>query len=183
MHKGKICEKAKLNSLSLKKNLLYSKHYSSSIKDESKLNITMVKRQIKNNDKITWLDNKMLSIIRKEVFRQQMELIDLANVYGLHSNALFKKQELMFNSLFFRIMAIDKLSKFSSSWTSGVDKIKLLNNKKNKDLYIKLLELIRLKVKYPNSYKASPVKKVWILKKNSKLRPLRIPLKIKHYNI
>ena len=40
-----------------------------------------------------------------------MELLNLADVYGLHSNELFRKQKLLFNSLFFKLIAIEKLSK------------------------------------------------------------------------
>jgi hypothetical protein len=55
----------------------------------------MVKRQLKNNNMLIWPDNKMLGIIREEVFKQQIELVHLANVCGLHSNELFKKQDLV----------------------------------------------------------------------------------------
>jgi hypothetical protein len=44
---------------------------------------------------LIWPDNKMLGIIREEVFKQQIELVHLANVCGLHSNELFKKQDLV----------------------------------------------------------------------------------------
>ena len=151
-----------------KKNLLQSKRYYSSVKDKSKLTTTVIKRQLKNNDSLTWPDSQTLGKIRKEVFRQQMELVSLANIYGLYSDKLFKKQEVLFSSLFFRIMAIDKLSKSSGARTPGFDK-------RDKNLYLKLLESIREKIKHPNIYKASPMKKIWIKKKKSnKLRPLSI---------
>ena len=141
-----------------KKNLLQSKRYYSSVKDKSKLTTTVIKRQLKNNDSLTWPDSQTLGKIRKEVFRQQMELVSLANIYGLYSDKLFKKQEVLFSSLFFRIMAIDKLSKSSGARTPGFDK-------RDKNLYLKLLESIREKIKHPNIYKASPVKKIWVPKK------------------
>ena len=60
-------------------------------------------------------------------------------MYGLHSNELFKKQLIFFNSLFFRRVAIDKLSKSSGSKTPGVDNIKLVGNKKDNNLLSELL--------------------------------------------
>lgn len=169
------CKGQKLNSLSLKENLPVYKRYYSTVKDESKSEKTAIKRQLKNNDKFNWPDNKTLSIIRKEVFKQQLELVSLANVYGLHSNELFKKQLILFNSLFFRIVAIDKLSKSSRSKTLGIDNIKLVSNKKDNNLLSELLESTRLEIKNPFKYKASPVKRVWVNKTNNKLRPLGIP--------
>jgi RNA-directed DNA polymerase len=202
VHGGKICEKAnapgntrdsinfilnkigcpvqyckgqKLNSLSLKKNLPFYKRYYSTVKDESKLEITAIKRQLKNNHKFNWPNSKTLNVIRKEVFKQQVELVSLANVYGLYSNELFKKQQILFNSLFFRIVAIDKLLKSSGSKTPGVDNIKLVGNKKDNNLLSELLESTRLQIKNPYKYKSSPVKRVGINKTNNKLRPLGIP--------
>jgi RNA-directed DNA polymerase len=77
--------------------------------------------------------------------------------------------------LFFKIIAIDQLSKSNGARTPGVDKIKLTSNKKDKDLYLKLLEYINNQIKDPNNYKASPVKRVWVAKTSGKLRPLGIP--------
>ena len=168
------CKGQKLNSLSLKENLPFYKRYYSTVKDESKLEKTAIKRQLENNDKFNWPENKTLNIIRKEVFGQQLELVSLANVYGLHSNELFKKQLILFNSLFFRIVAIDKLSKSSGSKTPGVDNINLVGNKKDNNLLSELLKSTRLQIKTPHKYKASPVKRVWINKTNNELRPLSI---------
>lgn len=169
------CKGQKLNSLSLKENLPFYKRYYSTVKDESKLEITAIKRQLKNNNKFNWPDSKTLNVIRKEVFEQQVELVSLANVYGFYSNELFKKQQILFNSLFFRIVAIDTLSKSSGSKTPGVDNVKLVGNKKDNNLLSELLESTRLQIKNPYKYKSSPVKRVSINKTNNKFRPLGIP--------
>lgn len=169
------CKGQKLNSLSLKENLPFYKRYYSTVKDESKLEITEIKRQLKNNNKFNWPDSKTLNVIQKEVFKQQVELVSLANVYGFYSNELFKKQQILFNSLFFRVVAIDKLSKSSGSKTPGVDNVKLVGNKKDNNLLSELLESTRLKIKNPYKYKSSPVKRVWVNKTNNKFRPLGIP--------
>jgi hypothetical protein len=85
----------KPNLRCLRKNPLYTTRYYSFVKDEPNLSTKMVKRQLKNNNMLIWPDNKMLGIIREEVFKQQIELVHLANVCGLHSNELFKKQDLV----------------------------------------------------------------------------------------
>lgn len=170
-----ICQGQKLNSLSLKENLPFSRRYYSTVQDESKLVKIAIKRQLKNNNCFIWPDNKTLTVIRKEVFKQQLELVSLANVYGLYSNELFKKQKILFNSLFFKIVAIDKLSKSSGSKTPGVDNIQLIGSKKDNKWLSELLESTRVQVKNPHKYKASPVKRVWVKKSKNKLRPLGIP--------
>ena len=70
----------KLNSQGLKENLFNFKRYFSSVADESKINLKKIKRQIKENNTLIWLDNKLLSEILKGVFKQQLELVNLANI-------------------------------------------------------------------------------------------------------
>lgn len=165
----------KLNSRGLKDNLINFKRYYSSVKDESNITLKKIKRQLKDNNMLTWPDNKTLGLIRKEVFKQQLELVNLADIYGLHNKKVYKKQKILFNSLFFKIIAIDKLSKSRRARTPGVDNLKLTSNKKDRDLCLKILESINNKIKYPHTYKASPVKRVWVPKSSGKLKPLGIP--------
>lgn len=165
----------KLNSRCLKENFINSKRYYSSVKDKSKITLKKIKRQLKDNSMFAWPDNKTLGQIRKEVFKQQLELINLADIHGLCSQEVYKKQKILFNSLFFKIIAIDKLSKSNGAEIPGVDNIKLTSYKKDKNLYFKLLESLNHKIKRPNTYKTSPVKRVWVSKSSGKLRPLIIP--------
>jgi retron-type reverse transcriptase len=134
-----------------------------------------IKRQLKDNNMLIWPDSKTLGFIRKEVFKQQLELVNLADIYGLQSKKVYEKQKILFNSLFFKIIAIDKLSKSSGARTPGVDNIKLTSNKKDKDLYLRILESINYKIKHPLTYRGSPVKRVWVPKTYGKLRLLGIP--------
>ena len=78
----------KLNSRCLKEYFIKSKRYYSSVKDELKLK--KIKRQFKNNNMPTWPDHKVLGLIRKKVFKQQLELVNIAEIYGLYSEEVFK---------------------------------------------------------------------------------------------
>jgi hypothetical protein len=71
---------------------------------------------------------------------QQMKLVKLAETHGYKSDQVTKYQEIMVNSLFFRIAAIDKLSRSKGSHTPGIDNISLTSRKEDADLYINLLQ-------------------------------------------
>jgi len=159
----------KLNSLCLGKNLLDRCYYSSA-RDESK----SIKRQLLEEVMFKWPNSKTLGEIRKDVFKQQLSLVSLAEKHGPSSHAVFKRQKILFNSLFFRIVAVDKLSKSKGSRTPGVDGISI-GHKKDPELLIRLLAVIRQVAKNPFDYKASPIRRVWIPKDGNDFRPLGIP--------
>lgn len=158
----------KQNSLCLRKNVL-KLCYHSSARDESK-----IKRQLLGEVTLKWPNSKKLSEIRKDVFKQQLGLVRLAEKHGLKSKEVYKKQKILFNSLSFRIVAVDKLWKSNGSRTAGVDGMKM-GRKKDPDLLVRFLNAIRQITRNPSRYKASPVKRVWIPKGEGNVRPLGIP--------
>lgn len=165
----------KLNSQCLRMNYQGSIRYYSSIKDKSYLDINEIKRLMKDDLIQYWPDNKQLSLLHKEVYKEQMELVNLANIYGVYSCEVYNKQYMNAKSMLFRIVAIDKLSKSSGSKTPGIDKMFLTNKKEDILIYIELLKWLKEVMKKPNSYEASSIKRIWIPKSNGKLIPLGIP--------
>jgi N-terminal domain of reverse transcriptase len=69
-----------------------------------------------------------------------MELVRLVETFGEQSYQVMNYQTLLVNSLFFRIVAIDKLSKSNGSKTPGIDKEHLESRKKDKLIFIELVE-------------------------------------------
>lgn len=149
--------------------------YYSTIKEESKLSIAEIKRLLIDNNVLNWPDNKVLGLIYSEVFKKQMNLVKLANVYGINSEIVHKEQLILSESLFFRIIAIDKLARSGGSKTPGIDKISFCSRKEDIGNYLTLVEWLREVIINPNDYNASPIRRVWIPKSNGKMRPLGIP--------
>lgn len=104
-----------------------------------------------------------------------MELVNKADIYGINSEEVYKEQLVLSKSLFFRIVAINKLSKSRGSRTPGIDKISFSSKKEDKSTYITLVEWLKDMIKDVNNYKSDPIRRVWIPKSNGKLRPLGIP--------
>lgn len=156
----------KLNLLCLSKSY-HSSTQHHNIKDES-----MIKR-FNDGVVLTWPNNIELTSIHKEVYEKQVELVNLAEINGYHSDMVFKQQLILMRSLMFRIVAIDKVTRSLGSRTPGIDNY--LVKKSDKNELISLVEWLKKVVQKPKGYESSPVKRVWIPKSNGKLRPLGIP--------
>jgi RNA-directed DNA polymerase len=162
----------KLNSLRLGRGKLNCLRHYSTVKDVDP--IKDLKRRLVSNS-LLWPSSTELTIIHNEVHNEQMKLVRLVETFGEQSNQVMEYQVLLINSLFFRIAAIDKLSKSSGSKTPGIDLERIVSRKEDESLFIELIEWLKIQIKYPSKYIAKPIKRVWIPKSNGKLRPLGIP--------
>lgn len=162
----------KLNSQCLRRGALHSLRYYSTVKDVNP--VRDLKRRLVGNN-LLWPSSTDLTIIHTEVHKEQMELVRLVETFGEQSSQVMNYQALLVDSLFFRIAAIDKLSKSSGSKTPGVDNVSLKSRNEEKTLLIELVEWLKVQILRPVEYKSSPIKRVWIPKSNGKLRPLGIP--------
>lgn len=69
-----------------------------------------------------------------------MELVRLVETFGERSNQVMNYQALLVNSLFFRIAAIDNLSKCSK--TPGVDNVSLKSSSRRNEEKSFLIDLV-----------------------------------------
>ena len=166
-----------MNSSRLKKILSFDTRNYTIVFRKSKLVEIAIKKQLKKNiNKLNWPSNKTLHIIKEEVFKQQLELVNLAHVYGLYSHKLFIKQKILLNSLFFIIVAIDTLWKSNWSKTFWIKNLKLISNKKDNNPLFELVKSTILHLKNPHLYRTSLVKKVLLKKTSNKYKLFEIQI-------
>jgi RNA-directed DNA polymerase len=132
-----------------------------------------------NDDRLScsireWPDIKTLLKLKKEVAQEQIALVGLAKLNGLHDESVKKRQSILLRSLKFRIIAVYKISKNKGAKTPGVDKISFHGDHLKKNFW-NIVEALKKITSHPKKYKPSPVKRVWIPKYKNKKRPIGIP--------
>ncbi len=108
---------------------------------------------------LTFLDKKIFHSVRKLQFRIAKALQE--NKF----NKVRKLCRILTNSYYAKLVAIFKVVTNKGKKTAGVDKVIWTKD----DIFSKALTLKR------RGYKPLPLKRIYILKKNNKQRPLGIP--------
>ena len=123
-----------------------------------------------------WPKNKLLVKFKQEVAQEQIALVDLAKIKGLHSEAVKRKQTILLRSLKFRIIAVHKISQTKGAKTPGINSLSFADDSyTNKKKCWNIVEQLREIILKPTKYKPLPVKRVWIPKTKYKKRPIGIP--------
>lgn len=123
-----------------------------------------------------WPNSKLLVKFKEEVTQEQIALVDLAKLKGLHSEAVKRRQTILLRSLKFRVIAVYKISKSNDAKTPGVDNISFIGDAyANKKKYWNITEQLKKIILNSKKYKPLPVKRVWLPKTRHKKRPIGIP--------
>lgn len=110
--------------------------------------------------------------IEAKVYKDQVELVELANKTGSTKNGdVLKLQRRLALKLEFRMLAVHKVLTNKGGKTSGVDEVIIEKDSQKWEI----VEWLREMVQRPDTYRASPVRRVYIPKANGKKRPLGIP--------
>jgi len=123
-----------------------------------------------------WPNNKLLVKFKREVTQEQIALVDLAKLKGLHDQAVKRRQTILLKSLKFRIIAVYKISQSKGAKTPGVDNISFTSDLNiNKKICWNMVEQLKEIVSDPKKYNPLPVKRIWLPKTKYKKRPIGIP--------
>jgi RNA-directed DNA polymerase len=128
-----------------------------------------------SNDKVknvTW-DGHKWNVIETNVHKNQMKLSEIAEKFGIYDKRVVKLQEAFALNLEFRLLAVHNVITNQGSKTPGPDGI-ILEDKNSKSNMVEELKNIIKRNKHV-TYKAGPIKRVFIPKKNGALRSLGIP--------
>lgn len=106
--------------------------------------------------------------LESKVFNEQRNLAYLAKKYGVKHRKVQRKIEVLIRSKSFREYAVTNVSNNPGSKTPGIDGFILQNKEQIYKMAEDLLDLLK-------KYKANPLKRVYIPKKEGKVRPLGIP--------
>jgi len=138
----------------------------------------------KNVHTLSW--PKEWTGIKERVRKKQMKLADLATTTSIYDPKVLSLQRKLILTLDFRQLAVHTVCTNQGSKTPGIDK-KILTNEWEKNQIVGIMKKI---LHEPNLYKATPVKRVLIPKRNGsfsrkhkgslekkkiKMRPLGIP--------
>lgn len=112
---------------------------------------------------------------KEMVEEKQIELVRLAEQYGLYDNRVYDRQLLLIRSLNFRKYTAWIILNKPGSQTAGIDKESVKPEDKE-EVFQSLVKFLRDMVYHPNKYQPSAIKRVWIPKpgKDEK-RPQGIP--------
>ena len=114
--------------------------------------------------------------MKSEVTQEQIALVDLAKLKGLHDKAVKRRQTILLRSLKFRIIAVYKISQSEGAKTCGVDNISFTSDLNvNKKICWNMVEQLKEIVSSPKKYNALPVKRIWLPKTEHKKRSIEIP--------
>lgn len=107
---------------------------------------------------ITTLSNVNPLTVREEVERKQRELAELAKLKGINDKSVMDKQLILVRSRLFRMYATMLIKDKAGSQTPGIDKEKY--DKEKETTFDGIIEFLRETTRYPNKYKAAPIKRV-----------------------